>query len=58
MPPKARTEVKPTIERWMVRDSVGRIMWFEVKPQTRYFGPELLAYGWSDGIMTWTEERA
>lgn len=39
--------------KWLVQNVHGDLDWFGYRPG---FG-RVIAYGWSDGVVTWTEER-
>lgn len=56
MPPKKREE--STIVQRMVRSNVGVVYWTSRHPDDIDIYTAVLAYGWSDGIITWTKERS
>jgi hypothetical protein len=53
--PRTKAEV-PTIVRWLRQSLVARDVYWSEQPVPLY-GSVTLAYGWSDGIVTWTETR-
>lgn len=54
MPPKKREA--PVIVRWLVQNNVAFMYWLEFDPGDA-FGTKTIAYGWSDGLVTWTDTR-
>lgn len=55
MPPKAKPDYQ--IVRWLKQTPDGQLHWTDWPPVESGF-TKVLAYGWSDGLVTWVNKRA
>lgn len=56
MPPKAKPPV-PVVVTWLVQGPDHRMFWSDIRPEYHHGAVKVLAYGWDDSLMTWTEPR-